>query len=108
MGVEPADAGDLAVRANAGVARRGQGGLKPVKVVDQQRRVRLARGRERLLDTEMKHCRAGGEPAAAPDREDGWLYEFGHLEQSRVEGPCRVLAPARHCQLNVVDSGDHP
>src|ERR1700757_1333289 len=68
-GMEPPDAGDLAVRADARVTRRAQHGLKPVKVVDEQRGMRLAGRRERLLDTKMQDGGAGREPAAAPHRQ---------------------------------------
>lgn len=54
VGVEPADARDLAVRPDAGVPRRHQCGRKRVKVVDKQRGVRLAGRSERLLDAEMQ------------------------------------------------------
>ena len=52
--MEPPDARDLPVRADTGVPGGSQHREKPVQVIDEQRRVRLTSGRERLLNPEVQ------------------------------------------------------
>lgn len=79
MGVEAPDARNLPVRADTRVPRSGQCGGKGVKVVDEQRGVRLTRGSERLFYPEMQHSGARGEPAAAASREHWRLSADFHV-----------------------------
>jgi hypothetical protein len=95
--VEAPYTGNLAVRADAGVPRGRRGGEQGVEIVNEQRRMRLAGGHERLLDPEVKNGRTGREPAPAARRERRRLEQFGHPEDPSVKRPGRVLAPARHC-----------
>src|SRR3984957_20258878 len=106
-GVEPADAGDLSVGRDALAPGCGQRRREKVEVVDQQGRVRLARGRERRLHPQVQDGGAGTEPAAAPRGQDRRLRQLAHPEQARVEGSRRVLTPGRHRYLDMVESCDH-
>ncbi|HEY1821151.1 MAG TPA: hypothetical protein VGG83_14600 [Trebonia sp.] len=52
------------------------------------------------------------ERVAGVEATDAWdltvrADELGHPEEPRVEGPRRVLASARHRQLDVIKSSDH-
>lgn len=101
--MEPPHAGNLAVRAHAGVTRRAQRGLEPVKVVDQQGGVRLAGRGERLLDAYVELVAAAErEPGASSGAQRLRLLELLQAEQVAEEAPRFGLA-ARQCgELDVI------
>ena len=77
-----------------------------VEVVGDEAWVRLACGRERLLDPDVKLLRPGPEPAAAAPRQRLRLGELRETQQPAVERPRRVLAARRPRNLHVVDACD--
>jgi hypothetical protein len=77
-----------------------------IQVVDLERRVGLAGGLERVLDTEVQLNRAASEPAAAPGRQLRRLAYPFESEEGAIEPVRLLLGPGalRHRELHVVDA----
>src|SRR5436190_19492756 len=75
---------------------------EPGEVLDQEGRVCLSRGRERLLDAEMHLEPPGSEPHAAARRQLWRLLDLREAEHRPVEADGVLLLVRRHRELDVV------
>ena len=92
--------------AVGGVRRPRAGAPRAPQVVDDQAGMRLAGGRERLLDADVELLLADAEPAAAARPQRLRLRQLLEAEQLAVERARRRLAPGRRRDLDVVDPDD--
>ena len=103
--MEAADGRKLDVVAH-GDPRRLEARAEPGEVVDDQARMRLPGGHERVLHPDVELLPAHPEPAAAARRERSRLRQLLEPEQRPVERPGRALTARRRSQLDVVDRRD--
>ena len=103
--MEPFRTGDRVVERDLAPAV-AQPVCERVEIVGDEARVRLPRGRERLLDADVQLLRTRAEPAAAARRKHDRLRNLLEPEQPAVEHPRLVLAAGGRRDLNVVDAGD--
>jgi lipopolysaccharide/colanic/teichoic acid biosynthesis glycosyltransferase len=103
--VEAGDTGDRIVVHHL-VAGGPQAFGERVEIVGDKARVRLARGRVWVLDSDMKLLRSCPEPTATTPRQRLRLRQLREAEQPAVEHPRGVLAARRPRNLHVVDACD--
>ncbi len=99
------DARERAVRADVD-ARCLEACTELREVVDHEPGMSFARGRERLLDTDVQLLPAHPEPAPPSPGQLGGLGDLVEPEQGAVEGPCGALAAGRGRDLDMVDRSD--
>jgi hypothetical protein len=100
--IDPVIAGQRLVPPG-GNATFGESRNKAGEIIDEERRMRLARRPEIRLDAEMDPDRAALEPAAAALPESVRLLHLGEIEKAAIEAPRLIFAAGRHGELDVVE-----
>jgi lipopolysaccharide/colanic/teichoic acid biosynthesis glycosyltransferase len=103
--VDAVDARERVVGRDAD-ARAAEPRRQRAEVLDDQTRMRLPGGRERLLDADVQLGASRPEPAPAAGPQRLGLRDLLEPEQAAVERPGFGLAAARRGDLDVVDSDD--
>lgn len=100
--IDPVIAGQRLVPPG-GNAAFGELCNKAGEIIDQECRMRLARGPEVRFDAEMDPDRAAFEPAAAPLLEIVRFLHLGEAEEVAIEAARLIFAAGRHGELDVVE-----